>query len=375
MGLRGLFLAVAFGVTLAPRTSSADEIELGRATLGYTYLNRPGASMGTHQSEMVECISEARVVRLAGAAPMEGLVPDLLNAHALGAVTTAAIENCMVVRGWRVVRVAEDDGERLAALPATDLAARLESWVGIVSPPGEIVRTWNNDAWRGETDRTDPRPTRTRNGSLSVLAVDATALSARPIERAHATSRRLRPIDVQDIGSVPSDSGVVIVQLRNPSIQGGTVIRFRRVSNDDGTLRGQDSEIVLEVPLIRNQREGNWRAYAVPPGTWRLDGMGTQAILNFCLGAPAFEVLAGELVYAGAFDMSGATLGPDMSLDAARAWLANSATAGRVQAARYTNGWTGPCGDNAIYALEVEGVPFRDGYAWGSAAHRSEALP
>jgi hypothetical protein len=374
MDLRRAFLALALFATLAPSASFA-EVELGRATRGYTYLNRPGASMEGHQSEMVECISEAMAVRLAGAAPVEGLIPDLLNARALASVTSSAIENCMVVRGWRVVRVAEEEGQHLAALPRIDLAAQLEQWVGSASPPGEIVRTWNNDAWRGDTDRTDPRPTRTPNGSLSVLTVDAAALRARAVETAPVAGRRLRSIDVEDLGSLPTDSAVMIIQLLNPSIEGGTVLRFRSVSDDETALPGQDSEIVLEVPLTRNRRDGNWRAYAVPPGTWRLDGMGTLSILNFCLGAPAFEVNAGELVYAGAFDMSAATLGPDLSLDASRAWLANSTTAERVQAAEYSNGWTGTCGDNAIYAIEFEGAPFRPGYAWGSAVHRAEGTP
>ncbi|MCX7357476.1 MAG: hypothetical protein NT015_04930 [Alphaproteobacteria bacterium] len=111
----------------------------------------------------------------------------------------------------------------------------------------------------------------------------------------------------------------------------------------------------------------------VPPGRWRVTSI-TQTsgfdyavyITDFCLGAPSFEVRAGEAVYAGSFTQRGA-FGPDMDLTAAQADLAEvPAIASRLRAASYINGATYPCGGTYIYALEVPGAPFSEDYAYGS---------
>ena len=88
--------------------------------------------------------------------------------------------------------------------------------------------------------------------------------------------------------------------------------------------------------------------------------------LNFCLGSPSFEVKAGEIVYAGSFDLSASVFEPNMDLAPAKSWLADPSKT--VLAATYVNGSQGRCSNNTIYALEINGAPFEPGYGWGSRA-------
>ena len=54
----------------------------------------------------------------------------------------ANLENCMVALGWEVVRVDDEEGARIAALPQTGQASALAPWVGAPAPHGVVVRTF-----------------------------------------------------------------------------------------------------------------------------------------------------------------------------------------------------------------------------------------
>ena len=108
---------------------------------------------------------------------------------------------------------------------------------------------------------------------------------------------------------------------------------------------------------------------AVPPGRWRLQSIGPA---SFCLGGPAFDVGAGEAIYAGAFD-AGSPYAPDMALAPAQAALGDKVLAARLKPAAWTNGELFPCSlltPSTIYVLELPGAPFADGYAAGTHANR-----
>jgi hypothetical protein len=74
------------------------------------------------------------------------------------------------------------------------------------------------------------------------------------------------------------------------------------------------------------------------------------------------------VVYAGSFDFAATDMGPDLDLSPAKAWLGATPQAQVLRPAAYVNGTRGLCGANHIYALEVKGAPFEQGYVWGSAA-------
>ena len=112
-------------------------------------------------------------------------------------------------------------------------------------------------------------------------------------------------------------------------------------------------------------KNGDMFVFAVPPGLWKLD---TVSQLNLCLGAPAFRVEAGDVVYAGSFDIAGPDIGPDMDMAPARTWLAGLPQEHALRPAAYVNGVRGFCSGFSMYALEVTGAPFVPGYRWGGAA-------
>jgi hypothetical protein len=126
--------------------------------------------------------------------------------------------------------------------------------------------------------------------------------------------------------------------------------------------------LTFQHGLSGNRREGRFYAFSVQPGLWRLAAIHA---LSLCLGAPAFEIKPGEVLYAGSFDLSAEGIGPDLNLDEPRAYLAGHVVAERLRPAIYRNGFTDRCtGTGSIYALEVPGAPFEPTYRAGSRAQR-----
>lgn len=367
-------LAVAY-YSLA-ETSFAEPVTIGEPTRGYTYFNRPGSDLAAHNAELVECLSIAALVTSEDERAIEqspGLVSGILVPLIVGEMTRgtrpAAIENCMVVRGWRVVRLPDAEGEPLSVLNPDSLTEQLQAWIGSDEPRGDIVRFWNNDAARASTDRYELRPGATNRGSLSVSMLGDQRIV--PIDRTLTPSITVdqlpRSVSARALSNLRPGAAAVIVFLKNASPRNGVGISFERVS----PAGGDNTLLAWSHGFSRRNGDGVWRAFIVPPGRWRMSGLHA---LSLCLGSPGFEVDGGEIVYAGTFDLGAETLGPDLDLTAVRSWLSvEPSLVSRVRAARYTNGWTGTCGGSSIYALEVPGASFREGYTWGSARALAEA--
>lgn len=117
--------------------------------------------------------------------------------------------------------------------------------------------------------------------------------------------------------------------------------------------------------------------FAVPPGQWRLEGVSNGAAsVAFCMGAPPFDVGQGDVVFAGAFDLSGDSFAPDLTLTPATTALSSHADlASRLRAAAYVNGSAARCNNAAfLYAYEIPGVRFRDAYRAGSQANLAPSV-
>jgi hypothetical protein len=373
----------------ASAQSTDTPANLGRMTLGYTYFNRPGADIQSHDDAVMACAALAAKTRSSDEQyPVQNpaVVPQMISGALGGAYHHGAVganlENCMVARGWRVVSVAGAEGKDLAALPQGELAARLAPWVGAQAPHGEIVRSWHNDAALAGTIRFAFRPEHTNNGQLSLLSVtgrDLTQFTIQPDPFASVSGERYaKSLDQRwrgavlkhgTLASAPSEGGVIIAGVRGGSIYGAGYIVLNRegitpadiASNSDYRL---DFAIVGAPPSLFTNRNATMVAQAVPPGRWRIMSIGsaTHGILNFCLGSPSFEVKAGDVIYLGSFDFAG-TFGPDMDPAPVQAWLAGSPQAGAVKAAAYANGSIGVCSGSGIYAFEIPGTPFEPDYA------------
>lgn len=177
-------------------------------------------------------------------------------------------------------------------------------------------------------------------------------------------------ISREQVATALPNRAVMLFRLNRSGAQGGSNLVFERVNADGSSptwQAGDDPDTLnVQIPFVAIPHNGLWLAYSVPPGRWRLSQMGiSRALLNFCLGSPSFEVAAGEVVYAGSFNLSSEDMSPDLSLDDARSWLADAT---HIRAAEYSNGWTGACTGSVLYAVEFDHAPFRQGYTWGSAS-------
>jgi hypothetical protein len=382
----------AFADPPAPvEPTPAEPVNIAQMTQGYTYYNRVGADIALHDRTVVECALEASKVTSedeemgtrgqGGLAPL--MVASLMNPAAHRGVVAAALEDCMVVRGWRVVLLPDAEGVVLAALPQAALSAKLAPWVGSDAPHGTIVRSWGNDAANGATKRYESRPPH-NDDQLSLIAATGDALkqfggviqsqASNLVDYRPVMKDPLWPVKAlkpEEVGHISPEGAVIIVRLTGLGFRNGIGLSFSLAELD----KSAPPSVLLHAPqtfsafvgLLFVKKEGNYVATVVPPGRWRLRSLGMQPVLNLCLGSPSFEVHAGEVVYAGSFDMSAPDIGPDLSLEPVKTWLAGQPAATTLRAATYTNGSKGVCGDNAIYAMEVKGAPFETGYEWGGA--------
>ncbi|WP_040309732.1 hypothetical protein [Asticcacaulis biprosthecium] len=107
--------------------------DLSKMTPGYTYYNKSGATIADHDVEVVACATEAMKVQSFGGqvnrATANGLlgfmISDALSDAADRGAFAISLENCMVVHGWRVVRVPDAEGKKLAKLPPAELVAQI----------------------------------------------------------------------------------------------------------------------------------------------------------------------------------------------------------------------------------------------------------
>jgi len=417
-----VWAACVFAGLSSPLAALAGDapVTLGQMTLGYTYFNKPSADLAAHDADVKECAAQAArtlafneqvSVDVIGVGPNSGapaaageaaamiLEPLLRQAYHRGAAGSA-LENCMVVRGWRVVKLPDDEGQALAKLAPSELSARLAPWVGASNPTGQIVRAWRNDAANTANLRFSLRPDHTNEGQLSLIETTSDGLHQfdgprPPIDAAPGVLDPRWPshaLTSNELSEAPSGSAILLVQTKGSKIQislsqallpmtikdrsptNGIAVLLDRVGGDGDIHPSRidhapDSLFAGKGPGFAPDR-GDMFAFAIPPGRWRISGLISSKIgptLNFCLGAPSFEVKAGEVIYAGSFDFSAADIGPGLDLTPAKAWLAGQPQAGLVRAATYTNGSRELCGGNTVYALEVKGAPFEPNYGWGSA--------
>jgi hypothetical protein len=375
--MRWIALATCLGLSLWTAAATAAPIDLSRTSGPNTYFNRPGANLAIHDLELRECLVMASAARqpqgtavglnVMGAVVTQGLLDaqaEYKSVVAIGANT----ENCMVVRGWRVVQVTADTAETVARLNQPDLAAWLRPRVGAASPPGIVLRQWSNAL----TDRATVRfRAEAWSGTLS--------LSLRALDRSHdpqlpkpsgytawGAKDAARVLKADELATAPSNEAVIIFRITGAGYRTGSGLTFRR----DTATGGDGQPTVFEGNVdIGNFQNAQWFVFRAQPGRWRIESFSVARdafVVNLCLGSPSFEARAGDVIYAGAFDYAAQSLEPDLSLDPLRQWLGNHWT-DRVRPAAYVNGDRSPCAGTYIYAYEIDGAGYQPGYNWGGA--------
>lgn len=369
-------VALAAAAVATPGFGAAQETgqSLVRMTSGFTYFNRAGASLDQHNASLRDCmVKAAAIVTMDEAVNGAGLFASWSRP---GPVAAAA-ENCMVVRGWRVIRLEDAEGEALAKLPAEQLSQRLATWVGEATPHGRVARVWNNEAARASVKRYEVRAWASDKASLSLALlkdekVEPTKPAPVPPGFKLDKSWPLKPLKPAGIATAPAKTGVVVFGVKGISLSNGVALSFSRVGadNDPAPALTDKAPDFVTVAGRWGKKDGAFMIMALPPGKWRITSLGIMPVLSLCLGAPSFEVKAGDVVYAGMFDLSSEALGPDLAIEPVKLHLAGQPAADTVKPASYVNGSTGLCAGAGIYALEIPGAPFEPGYAAGSAAGR-----
>ena len=335
---------------------------LVNASPGYVYYHRTGADMATHDAAVDDCIQKA--ASLAAPYTPSGWLPGLLEIHIDSVMFRANLENCMVAKGWDVVRVPDDEGKRIAATPQAQQAGVLSSWVGAAEVHGEVVRRFEplSQLWREVRphspllDANPPRP-------LSVTA---------GVHDLRHTRYAPQPTDMHLVKAAPDDAvlapGASVIVVRMLTSQPGHQIGLWFAKLDDvlgahGAQKLDLFETASPVRLFWTKGPLLQQTFVVPvtPGRWRL--LGPQST-SLCVGGPVFDVKAGEAVFAGSFDAAADNqLIPDMSLGSVKSTLRDPALANRLTPAQWMNGETSPCGlawAIYLYTFEMPGAPMVD---------------
>lgn len=374
---RGLWVIIALMASGAQAQAQEGHAQglLALPSDGYVYFNRPGATVGTHHADLDDCLDKTQLVLPSQKTQIldTGLI-GLLVAQAVfdepaRVRAAASMEACMVVKGWRVVRLGQEEGAEVAALAPDALLARVMPWIGADAPHGDIVRVWQNDATRASAYASD-KSRYFKDGQLSwrVLAADGILGSRREENKARRGSVFILPpkplAGPQAIAAVPSGLATVVIHLSHTAKKTVSTLFFTRMGSDR-LDRPSWSDNLPDMFELR-QSGDKWISVMVAPGRWRVDTIGG---VSTCLGGPAFEVREGEVVYAGHFDLASEDMTPGLDLAEPRGYLSGTPAAEIVRSAVYVNGTRGTCLPGHInYAIEFRDASFEPGYSWGSAA-------
>jgi hypothetical protein len=418
--LRRAALAATALSALAGVCQAAD---LTRASEGYTYFNRPGATVEQHDAAIEDCRRRQEGLHVpisvaGGTTAVSGVSPAAAGAGGLigmmiveTAEQAAAdhrarpshIENCMVVKGWRVVRLDEAEGKALAARKPKDRSPEFLTWIGAAEPHGQVVRVFANDLAQTNGEGIFPQQkggnvfagrdkSSTQVGLLPPVVEGTVSLTPAqrrkaemeaakphpPAPRQAWSARPPKPLEEKELGGVPAGMALVVVNVAGDR---EISVEFNRLGPDPQTpawIDKKPSEVFVTRPpnayAQAGAAGGTTRVFALAPGRWRLASITVDwAQLTLCMGSPGFDLHAGEVIYAGSFRPD--RLMPEMDLAPAKAaFPALSELGEQVRAAEWINGTTGWCGDGAVlYSLEAPGRPFVEGYAMGSRAHAQSA--
>ena len=113
------------------------------------YFNRPGAPGGAMLSDQAQCRAIATGAQSqinAVSVVFGGLGAVLGGAFAGKRLQRINVENCMLVRGWRLVAMTRAEGSAFEALAPAAQQTEIEALAGQETPTrGRVLRVWHND--------------------------------------------------------------------------------------------------------------------------------------------------------------------------------------------------------------------------------------
>ena len=337
-----LSAAVASPVVASAQEAAVTPFSLTGSSAGHTYFHRAGATLEQHDEALRDCgKAAARMAQPAdSSAAAAGAAGGLLGALVVGAISgyvqaqrntralMANVENCMVVDGWAVRRIEPVEGAALDELQQPALHDAMALRIGAVEPRDEQVRIFGDEL-------TSQQPVMFGfAGDLDVVSLSVQALP--PLEKTEATPRPRLPRQArtarapralaEDALTAPEGSGLVIVRIDGLAEHANRTLTFVRAgeSPDTPAWVADQQPDRFSVALsgraaVRGAIERTTTAaFAVPPGRWRLASLSQGLFaVSLCRAAPAFDLKAGETVFAGRFDMTSAAAAPQMKLEPA----------------------------------------------------------
>lgn len=349
--MRKLVLSVAAGLALATPAAAGT---LNRASEGWVYFHRAGATPEGHQTAVAACLVAAH--KMGAPYVGSGVVGAMISGMAQNAGIAPDVENCMVSAGWEVVRLDDAEGAAIGALDQPGQAKALAPWIGAESVHGTVVRRFEPLArlkrivGMGEL-----------SGGRLALSVTATPPFSPPA-KANAPEWKLRArVDPQtDPAKAAPGSAFIVIRLVTHALpnMGYGLIRFDEAAHEVDAV-----SVDSPTKLFMKTGADLERTYvaAVQPGRWHLI---VARAIALCLGTPAFDIAPGEVLFAGTFT-AGADdpYSPDMSLEPARAALKDADLKARLRPAPWVNGNRYDC--DAIpnqlnfYRVDFPGFPAR----------------
>jgi len=275
------------GKELEDADSSADDA--ARDLKEGSFYNRPGATRAEYNAEWQTC----RLIARGGTTPSAGM--GILGAaleHAIeeGRARRANRRQCLMLKGWRVVRLSAAEKNRIAALSEQARASYFDSVIGASEPVGDIL-AWRNDlaevpALVGGFDFAKPAPSGNSN-RLTIPAMLAPGQGAIVVGF-------WRP-DRLSLGK----SGKVAfsrydVEHRSLVSEPTSATKYDEGQTYSVKLASSDKTLAHEF-VFQPVSAGDYVLTGVAPGPLNM------VLGAFCFGAPTFHVNAGEVVYVGDF--------------------------------------------------------------------------
>lgn len=113
------------------------------------FFNRPGATLEQALADTSACraIAEGAQSQITGIGVLTGGLGAVLGgAIAGGRLKRVNVENCMLVRGWRLFAMTREEGAAWKALDGPQRNALLAAMTGADTPArGALLRVWHND--------------------------------------------------------------------------------------------------------------------------------------------------------------------------------------------------------------------------------------
>lgn len=143
----GKMVAAVMACMMMAPTSVAAEPKVDRGN--GSFFNKPTATAEQAAAETAQCraIAEGADSQINAVNVLAGGLGSIIGGAFAGSrLKRVNIENCMLIRGWRLYAMTREEGEAWKAMPDVARDRELATLVGAQTPArGVLLREWRND--------------------------------------------------------------------------------------------------------------------------------------------------------------------------------------------------------------------------------------